>query len=277
MVTSFGLKRLSSADHPIVKLALALRGAHGRKKHGLVLLEGLRAAEAAAQSGVKVKAAIVTPAAISGRRAQFIVGLLQKKGTRFYEAPTRLFGRISDVESPQGLVLICSPGLQDSSEALSGDFIVIADRLQDPGNLGTILRCARAFGADAVVTTEGTVEVANPKTLRAAAGAWPGLMVAEGIAHNLLVKELADRKFVLLVSDREGETDYREIQWRDRIALAVGSEAHGISDQLRAAQAHAVRIPHLGGVESLNVGTATAILLAEAFHQRAKGRQLTVE
>lgn len=277
MVAPYGAKRLSSVAHPAIKLALALRNAHGRKKHGLILLEGLRAGEAAAQSGIRVKTAVVTPEAMSGRRAQFIIRLLQKEGAEIYEAPAGLFGRISNVESPQGILLICAPSFCDHRAALSGDFVVIADGLQDPGNLGTILRCARAFGVDALITTPGTVEIANPKTLRAAAGAWPGLPVAEGVEPRMLVSELAAKRFELLVSDREGEADFRETAWHGRIALAVGGEAHGVGKELRAAKSRTVRISHLGGVESLNVGAATAILLAEAFHRRAKGGQLTVE
>lgn len=277
MVAPYGGKRLSSVAHPVIKLALALKNAHGRKKHGLILLEGLRAGEAAAQSGIRVKAAVVTPEAVSGRRAQFIIRLLQKAGAAIYEAPAGLFGRISDVESPQGILLICAPSLCDLSLALSGNFVVIADGLQDPGNMGTIMRCSRAFGADALITTAGTVEIANPKTLRAAAGAWPGLLAAEGVEPKTLVAELEAKRFELFVSDREGEMDFRQAPWNERIALAVGGEAHGVRKELRAAKSRTIRIAHLGEVESLNVGAATAILLAEAFHRRAKGRQLTVE
>ncbi len=276
MVDSIGAKRLSSASHQVVRLAMALRSSHGRKKHGLVLLEGLRAGESAAQAGINVKAAVLTERAISGRRAQCLVGLLKKGGAGIFVAPAALFSRMSDVQVPQGILLICRPGKSDIDAALAGDFVVIADKLQDPGNMGTILRCSRAFGADALISTAGTVELANPKTLRAAAGAWPGLVTAEGVEPGKLIGKLSLAGFSLVVSDREGGTEYRQMNWHGRIALAVGSEAHGVSKELKSASARSIRIPHLGGVESLNVGAATAILLAEAFHNRAKGRQLTV-
>lgn len=263
-----GRVRVSSSGHPVVKLARALGRAHGRKKHGLVLLEGLRAAEAALKTGVGVKAALFASAALASGRAEVLLRRLKEAGVAAYEMPDALYRTVSLVESPQGVALVCAPPRGDLSAALEGDLVVIADRLQDPGNLGSLLRAARGFGVDAVVTTAGTVEAANPKAVRAAAGAWPGLALVEGIPPGRLRQELAREKFRLLVSDPRAGRDYREPVWRGRVALVLGSEAHGAGAEWDGGPRERVRIPLHDSVESLNVSSAAAVLLAEAFRQR---------
>jgi len=167
---------------------------------------------------------------------------------------------ISLVETPQGMVLLCPPPRATLSSALKEQFVVVADRIQDPGNLGAILRSARAFGAGSVVATKGCVDAGNPKALRASAGVWPGLPVAEGVDSAKAVEELKKAGFRVIVAESGGGTDFRELDWKGRIALVIGSEAHG-PDTVFLAQAHARALIPLAGA-------AAAVLLGEAFRQR---------
>jgi len=251
-----------------VKLARALGTPHGRKKHGLVLLEGVRAAEAALQTGSRVKAALLTPETLTAPQNESLVRRLETAHVPAYQLPDALYRTVSQVEAPQGIALLCTPPRLTLAEALRSEFVLVADRLQDPGNLGTLLRLAQAFGVDAVITTRSTVEVSNPKAVRAAAGVWPGLAVAEGAAPERLSAELTERGFRVLVSDPLGPHDFRKPFWSDRVALVLGSEAHGVGRELRGIAAAGVRVPLSDKVESLNVAAAAAILLAEAARQR---------
>jgi TrmH family RNA methyltransferase len=254
--------------HAIVKLAAALKSSHGRNKHGLVLLEGLRVIETAIASHFSARAALLTPSALREPSAKPIVRLLSSRGIPIHSVPEVVYRKITAVESPQGAVLICSVPRLELSECLRGDWILVVDRVQDPGNLGTILRSARAFGVDGIITTAGTCDVANPKTLRAAAGAWPGIGVAEGVAAERLFEELLRDGRRIFSGASRGGRDFRSVDWRGRIALILGNEGQGVDDVFLRAPANAVGINHLPCVESLNVSQAAAILLAEGFRAR---------
>jgi len=261
--------RIVSDANPVVRLAVELGTPHGRKKRGLILLEGVRAAETIAGSGARIEAALFTVKALKAARARALADRLGAMGVKIYELPPELYASATRVESPQGVALLCAPPGLPLADALLGSLVLVADRLQDPGNLGSLLRSAAAFGVSAVVTTKGTAEAGNPKTLRAAAGAWPGIPLAEGADPERLVAELAARGFRVLVADPKAARDYRTADWSGRAALVVGSEAHGVDPRLLAGGAQTVRIPMAEGAESLNVTAAAAVLLAEAARARA--------
>lgn len=249
-------------------LAKSLGTPHGRRKTGLALLEGIRAVEGIAASGVPVAAVLVTPDAAKDPRAAAAISGYSSRGVPVHLASVATFRALSRVEAPQGVLVVCEPPRVAVDAALRHAFVLIADAVQDPGNLGTMLRLAAAFGVGAVVTTRGTVEVANPKTVRAAAGAWPGLPVAESADPGALVRSLKSAGHRLVVADARGTTAPRAVTWTGKVALVAGSEGHGAGAVVAAAARDRVRIPIAPGVESLNVASAVAILLAEAASRR---------
>ena len=227
--------------------------------------------DAALGAGADVHSAIMTGEALAEARGAALSARLNGQGCPVFEVPAGIFGRLSRTEAPQGVALVCMPRRATLEEAIETDLLVVADRIQDPGNLGAILRSSLAFGAGAVLTTRGTVEMFNPKVLRASAGTWPGLRLVEGLDAGRLSEALATRKFRLLIADSAGKRDFREPVWGGAVALVIGSEARGADRLLAAGSATSVRIPMKGGVESLNAAAAAAVLLAEAF----RARQLT--
>lgn len=249
-------------------LAKSLGTAHGRKKSGLALLEGVRAAEGLAVFGAPVTAVLATPEALRDPRAAGVAADCASRGLPVYELSVAALRAISQVESPQGLLVVCEPPRVALEAALRHPFVLVADAVQDPGNLGTMLRLAAAFGVGAVVTTRGTVEVANPKTVRAAAGAWPGLPVSEGADPGTLVRLFKASGHRIVIADAHGSKGSQASTWSGKVALVAGSEGHGPGATLAGAATHRVRIPTAPGVESLNVASAVAILLAEAARQR---------
>ena len=169
----------------------------------------------------------------------------------------------SDVEAPQG-VLAVMPYIEawTSQEAT---ITLILDRLSDPGNLGTILRTALAARVDRVVLTPGSVDVYNPKVVRAAMGAHFYLQVQEaeleGITTNLEGCEL-------WVAEARQGLAYHQVDWREPVALAIGSEAHGLDTRIHALASGQVHIPIADHAESLNAATAAAVILFEIQRQR---------
>ncbi len=265
-----GVRGTVSSNHPVVRLVRALATPHGRKKHGLVLLEGFRAAEGALAAGAQVRIALMTPAALASNAGDALANRLAAAGATVHTLAERAFRAVSLVESPPGVVLVCEPPRASLDRALQGGLLLVADRVSDPGNLGTMLRSAAAFGVDAVLATRGTTEAGNPKSLRASAGAWPGLSLVPGLEPRALADAIAAAGFRTLVADADGKSEFHEVSWCGRIALVVGSEAHGIDPVFTARGGETVRIPMRPRVESLNAAAAVAVLLAEADRQRRK-------
>lgn len=170
--------------------------------------------------------------------------------------------RVSDVQSGTGLLAIVSvrppsPGLLDGA-----DFVVVADRVADPGNLGTIWRSGEAAGADVVVVTPGSVDVMNPKVVRASAGA---CFHVPAVTASL--PEVRAAGLDLIGTSSHRGSSHVATDWRGRIAIVVGNEAVGLDDD--APVDRWVRIEHVGRGESLNVSMAATVLCFEAARQRA--------
>jgi RNA methyltransferase, TrmH family len=169
--------------------------------------------------------------------------------------------RVAATESTTGLfAVVVAPAANVALLGRAG-FVVVADRVADPGNLGTILRSAEAAGVDAVVVTAGTVDVLAPKVVRASAGAVFRVPVIE--SDLTAVREAGLR---LIGTSSHRGTPHTDTDWRGRIAIAAGGEAHGLDAD--APVDEWVRIEHLGRAESLNVAMAVTVLCFEASRQR---------
>jgi len=173
------------------------------------------------------------------------------------------FAAIADAESPQGVAAVF-PIEEAPLEADRGHLLLVLDGLQDPGNLGTIVRSAVGSGLVATLVVRGGADPFGPKAVRAAAGALFRLRIARP-GDEELAAALRDRP--LWLAEADGGQRYDRIDWRQPSALAIGSEAAGPTPQLRALARGRVSIPLPGGLESLNAGVAASILLFEAARQ----------
>lgn len=172
--------------------------------------------------------------------------------------------RVSDLETPPGLFAVVVSNAPDPNLLDSADFVVVADRVSEPGNLGTIIRSAEAAGADAVVVTPGTVDETNPKVLRASAGA---LFSVPVVATTLDGVAAAGLRLIGTSSHRG--TAHTLADWGGRIAIVAGNEAAGLTEESKVDEW--VRIEHRGRAESLNVAMATTVLCFEALRRRRPG------
>ena len=178
-----------------------------------------------------------------------------------FELADGVIERVASTERPQPNIAVVSiPATSVSLGRLS--FVVVADRLADPGNLGTILRSAEAAGVDAVVLTSGSVDPFNPKVVRASAGAVFHVPVIASDIEEIRASGLQ----LIGTSSHQGDR-HTDADWSGRIAIVLGNEAHGLPDA--APMDRWVRIVHQGRAESLNVAMAATILVVEAARQRS--------
>jgi TrmH family RNA methyltransferase len=239
------------------KLIGRLRVPKTRAREASVLVEGVRAVSEALDAGVGVSFAVVSPrlAETGGGAA-----LLQRLGAHDVESVEESeLSRLSDTERDQGVLLVCAEPSAGPDALASGKRFLVLDGVQDPGNAGTLVRAAVAFGLDAVVCLDGTVDPWGPKPVRASAGMVFRLPVVRMTADEL-VGRLQDSSVPLLVADAQGK-DVDSWPVGAAFAIAVGNEGRGVRRLLaESAEASlAVRMP--GGAESLNVAMAGAILL----------------
>jgi TrmH family RNA methyltransferase len=183
---------------------------------------------------------------------------------------------ITDTVTPQGLVGVARLPAADLSALDGARFIVVLGQVRDPGNAGTAVRTADATGADAVVLTRGSVDVANPKTVRAAAGSLFHLPVVTDVATGDLVATCRARGLRLVGAAADGDAVYSSLDLTVPTAFAFGNEAWGLDDDLRGACDVVARVPlhtvarpgYAGVAESLNLAATVAIVAAEAARQR---------
>lgn len=227
------------------------------------MVEGVRAAEAALDAALPIEFALCAPALEETERGQALATRLAGAGVAIERIPDRELAGLADTDTPQGVLLVCvQPRRSLDDLAISPvTTLLVCDAVQDPGNLGTLVRCAAAFGADGVVALDGTVDPWNAKAVRASAGAafrLPVILERWPAARDWL----AARGIELIVADARGE-EVAALQRRGPLALVVGNEGAGVRAEIRRAAARAVAVPVEGRVESLNVATAGAILLYE--------------
>ena len=248
------------------KAIVALTRRRGRRRHDRTLIEGRRALQAALDAGAPIVEAVVTPDALDAPAVQ---SLLDRLSGPVFEADPDTVAQITDVATPQGLVAVAERHLHapDTVPERLGDTgtALLLDGVQDPGNVGTLLRTAAWFGAQAVVAGPGTAGLYGPKVMRAGAGSHWALDLARADELGPLLDRLRRHDVSLYGADLQGVQAHA---WRPTrpSTLALGSEAHGLSavvlDRLDATVA--LRgAPNRPAAESLNVAVAGGILLYE--------------
>lgn len=259
------MKLLTSRDNPLVRQLHALAtSARDRRKSGESLLDGAHLISAALDAGWPLKSLIVSQDAAA--RAE-IVALLARAPSQVSrtQLPAALFSQVSPVETPSGILALIDVPPADAWNP-AADTVVVLDGVQDPGNIGTILRTAAAAGVADVLLTAGCAQAWSPKVLRAGMGAHFALRIREHADVLALLADFPGPRLATALGPRARNL----YQWElDRpVAWMFGAEGQGLSGSLLAAADGLVVIPMAAGIESLNVGAAAAICLFEQRRQR---------
>ena len=189
------------------------------------------------------------------------------------EVSDKIFNAVSDTMTPQGILAICKQKVFSLEETLSvqNGFFIILEDVQDPGNLGTIIRTGDALGANGIFLTKGTVDLYNPKVIRSTMGSIFHLPILTDLDINVLLEELKKKHIFILSAHLKGEKYPYQCDLRKNIALLIGNEANGIKDSTAKQTDILVKIPMLGKAESLNAAMAAGILMYEVVRQRSDG------
>lgn len=265
---------ITSQANPLIKNIKRLARRPHREKENKFLIEGARFVEEALNSDWPLEAVLYTSEFYLGHGN--VVHKARSKRLKVVEVTGGLLAELAETENPQGVAAVAHMrqwGITGILAAVSpGDnIIVLVDGVQDPGNLGTLIRSADAFGAGGVILTKGTVDLYNPKTLRSTMGSIFHLPVVQGLETKEIICLLREHNYTLVVGDPRAELSIDRADLLSRIALVVGSEASGPSREVMSHTHTRVSIPMPGKAESLNVGVASAIMLYEVTRQRRNG------
>jgi RNA methyltransferase, TrmH family len=262
--------RITSTRNPAVKYVRALERAAVRRERGEYLAEGVRLITEAMQSGQTASLALYDPDQLERSDAGSItLAGINDWAERAYEVDERVLQAATPTETPAGIVAVLSlPSTPPLSAHREGRLGLILDGLADPGNAGTLLRSADAFGAGYVVATPGTADLYSPKVVRSGMGAHFHIPLYPAVSWKALVEALPG---VALVAAEVAEgVAESEFDWSSHAALVIGSEAAGLSTEARAEIAEYVHIPMKAGVESLNAAVAGSILLYRAWLRQSR-------
>ena len=259
-------------SHPRVKQYLNIKRNRGPSP-GVMTLEGTWALRAALDNGIGVELALVCPALLRGDTSDGLIRTLRGRGAPVVQVSAKVFGRLADREGPDGVAAIVrfATASLDGIEVGARTRLVVADRFELAGNLGTLIRAADGAGATAVLVTDRRLRVTHPLVVKASMGTLFSTPIVD-VSGEAARAWLAAKGVRVVVADPGGPASYRDADLRGPVALVLGSERYGIDHAWRTAADLLVSIPMLGQADSLNVGHAAALLLYEAMHQNASRR-----
>lgn len=244
----------------------SLKRRKGRAEHGLFVAEGHRLLEDLLASPVGVRQVLYTAAGVGEPGIRDVLERAAERGVPREEVGEEELAELADTVTPQGVLAVGEIPERDWEDLGEGDVLVL-DAVQDPGNAGTILRTAEALGAAGAVSLKGTVDVWNPKVVRAAAGSLFRLPVLHATWPEA-GERLRSAGRRIWASDARGEPVGRDDDVPRDVALVLGNEGAGVRDEILAAADRRVAVRLRGGAESLNVAVAAAILMDRIFSAR---------
>lgn len=263
-----------SQDNKIFKTCIQLGQKKYRDRLGLYIAEGEKIVREALRAG---QARTIVIREESG--SEFVNDLQRLQGenalenTAFVFMSGNLFSKIAQTETSQGILAIVEEPIFDRKTfadaiAAKESNVLVLDRLQDPGNIGTIIRTADAAGYAGMIVMKGSGDIFSPKVIRAAAGSLLRLPAYKASDEDEVISILSDANKVIIGTTPESGVDYDKITWPSGIALMIGNEGNGLSDTFKAATHMNARIPMNKEVDSLNAAVAAGILIYESIKER---------
>lgn len=243
------MEHITSLKNPKVTAWKALKDRKGRRESGCFLVEGRKMVEEALKSAFDVETVLVQE------------GMELPDGLTMpvYELPAHVLAAVCDTKTPQGIAAV----VRMKEQSALGKHIVVLDGVQDPGNVGTIIRTADAAGLDGVLLSTQCADVFSPKVLRATMGSIfrMNLRTTDDLPGELT--KLREKGYSILSSQLDGTPFYEREKVAEQFALIIGNEGNGVSEQVQQTATHRVRLPMRGGAESLNAAIAAAIMMYE--------------
>lgn len=257
---------ISSKDNELIKHIKKLKDKKYRDENSEYIIEGVKLIEEAVQEKAKIKKVIICD-----------------DTTRTYEIPTsimleiakyecvyvtdKIFSSITQVTNPQGIMAIIEKNTENQEIDYSEDIIVVLDNVQDPGNLGTILRTVDSIGLKQIIVTKDTVDAFNSKVVRSTMGAIFRIKIIETNDLVQSIKEMRKHHFKLMVTSLQTDNSIYDIEFNKKI-IVIGNESNGVSKQIQDIADEKAKIPMLGKTESLNASVAAGVVMYEYVRQK---------
>jgi TrmH family RNA methyltransferase len=253
-----------------IKRIRSLSQKKNRETEQKFVVEGWRALKEVLSSASKVEIAGVLSRYLDDPDYKGILSQLEERGAVVRELTETELNALADTVHAQGVIAVV---LQKTSsiepDALKrSSLVVVADSVSDPGNLGSIVRSSDWFNADLLLLGKGCVELYNDKVIRSTVGSIFHLPIVEDVELLSTLRMLKEHGFSVVALSGDGKHSYTDQPMSGKLAIVLGSEAHGVSPEVRAVADEVVRIPKYGRAESLNVGVACGIVLAHIRSQR---------
>lgn len=257
------MKAVSSLKNPAVQAARALRDARERARQGAFLLDG----EHMVSEALSVCPNLVSALFVDEARLEVYAGLIAlAPQAECYAVPAHVLAAISQVKTPQGVAAVCAMPPALAPEAM-GQRLILLENVQDPGNVGTILRTLDAAGFDGCILTPGCADPFGPKALRATMGSVFRVPVCSVQDAAQAVRALNARGYATLAAALDGGDFYRRGPLPGRLCVLIGNEGAGLTRQVQDACTHRFRLPMRGGAESLNAAVAAAVMMYDLINR----------
>ena len=260
------MQTITSKDNELIKHIRKLKDKKYRDESNEYVVEGVKLVEEAVKENAKIKQIIVC-----------------EDTTRTYEIPThimleiaryecisvsnKIFNIITQVTNPQGIMAIIEKNAQDAKIDYTQDIIVVLDDVQDPGNLGTILRTVDSIGLNQIIVSKGTADAFNSKVVRSTMGAIFRIKIIEVENLAQAIKEMRKHHFKLMVTSLQTKNSIYDIDFYKKI-IVIGNEANGVSKEIQDMADEKAKIPMLGRTESLNASVAAGVVMYEYVRQK---------
>ena len=259
------MKVISSKDNAIIKHIAKLKEKKYRAEYNEFIVEGLKLIKEAVQENADIKYIVVCDGCDN---SEIIESHLKYEMAKldFIYVPQNIFKMISDVENPQGVLAVI--GKKNNKEInTSEDLILALDDIQDPGNLGTILRTADSVGLKQILVSKGTADSYNPKVVRSTMGAIFRVNVIECEDLKQTLNDLQNKEYKVMITSLKAKNSIYNTNYNKKV-IVIGNEANGVSKEIQNIADEKVIIPMIGKTESLNASVATGVILYEYVRQK---------
>lgn len=260
------MQTISSKDNEFIKHIKKLKDKKYRDLSNEYIVEGIKLVTEAIKENAKIKQVIICEECTKG---DLISKNIMYEIARFecIYVTEKVFNYITEVQNPQGILAVIEKNSNEEEINYEEDIIVALDDIQDPGNLGTILRTVDSIGLKQILVSKGTADSFNPKVVRSTMGAIFRVKVIECEDLQATLKEIKKHKFKIVVTSLQTDKSLYDVEFKKKV-IVIGNEANGVSEKIQNIADEKIKIPMLGKTESLNASVATGVVLYEYVRQK---------
>lgn len=257
---------ITSKDNETIKHIKKLKDKKYREEYGEFIIEGAKMIEEALSENANIKSIIICDdCKTQGVIKNELMYEIAKKNCIYVDE--KIFSTITDVINPQGIMAVVEkPVNKDEKIEFSQNVFLILDNIQDPGNMGTILRTADSLNINQIIVSKGTADAYNLKVVRSTMGAIFRVKIIESDNLVKTIKELKKHKIKVYATDLKNDKSIYDVDY-NKSAIIIGNEANGVSQEVLESADLRIKIPMIGKTESLNASVATSVILYEAFRK----------